>query len=368
MRLTDRILATGVTLADLVHIVKPYDTTDSPEGSSYKANISQVLAYNTQLDPTLSMPITVGGIPAGTTVNDLYGDTFIDLFNDLLFPTVQPAYTIPTISIGGVSNTIAEVGSTISLSLTATGVKNDAGAYTQLQLLRNGNPIFTDTFLIISSATNISDQFGYADPNNPNLTYSINPTTYSEVFTLPAPSNPNTSTTTTYNSRGNYNAGLPKQGNKGSFDVRTPLVRSTNAPQASSTNYNSTTYTYTNIYPYFWGVSSTQPTTSGIAALISSGAANKELSSAAGTITINFNVSSSPKYLWFATFSNYPAKTKWFVDSLNSGSIGGPSNLFQSPVTTSINSPDAGYWSGINFGIYISNYQTTNISMQLRNS
>jgi len=367
MRLTERTLATGVTLADLVHIVKPYDTTDSPEGSSYKANIGQVLAYNTFLDPTLSMPTAVGGIPAGTTVTDLSGDTFIDLFNELLFPTVQPTYTIPTISIGGVSNTIAEVGSTISLSLTATGVKNDAGAYTQLQLLRNGNPIFTDTASIISSATNIPNQFGYADPNNPNLTYTINPTPYSEVFTLPAPSNPNTFTTTTYNSRGNYNAGLPKQGNKGSFDVRIALVRSGDAPQASSTNYNSTTFTYTNIYPYFWGVSSTQPTTSGIAGLISSGAANKELSSAASTIIINFNAS-SPKYLWFATFSNYSAKTKWFVDALNSGSIGGPSNLFQSPVTTSINSPDAGYWSGINFGIYISNYQTEMNSIQLRNS
>lgn len=365
MRLTDRILATGVTLADLVHIVKPYDTTQSPEGSSYKANVSQVLAYNTILDSTLAMPVAVGGIPAGTTVSDISGETFIDLFNELLFPTVQPTYTIPTISIGGVSNTTAEVGSTISLSLTASGVKNDAGPYTQLQLLRNGSPILTVVTLAIASATNIPNQFGYTDPNNPNILYTIIPTTYSEVFTLPAPSNPNTSTTTTYNSRGNYDAGLSKQGNKGSFDVRLPQVRSVNAPQAASTNYNSTTYTYTNIYPYFWGVSSTQPTTSGIAGLIASGAANKELSSASSTIIINFNASS--EYLWFATFSNYSAKTVWYVDALNNGSIGGPSNLFQSPVTTSINSFD-GYWSGINFGIYISNYQTTNSSMQLRNS
>lgn len=365
MRLTDRLLATGVTVDDLVHIVKPYDTTQSPQGSSYKAGISQVLAYNTFLDSTLTMPIAVGGIPAGTTVGDISGDTFISLFNDILFPTVQPTYTIPTISIGGVSNTTAEVGSTISLSLTATGVKNDGGAYTQLQLLRNGNPIFTDTTLTSSSTTNIPNQFGYSDPNNPNLIYSINPTPYSEVFTLPAPSNPSTSTTTIYGSRGDYDAGLSKQDNKGSFDVRTPQVRDVNAPQSASSNYNSSTRTYTNIYPYFWGVSSTQPTSSGIATLISSGAANKVLSSASSTITINFN--SSSEYLWFATFSNYSAKTVWYVDALNNGSIGGSSNLYQSPVTTSINSPD-GYWSGINFGIYISNYQTTNSTMQLKNS
>jgi hypothetical protein len=366
MRLTDRLLATGVTLNDLVHIVKPYDTTDSPEGSSYKANIRQVLSYNTFLEPTLAMPIAVGGIPAGTTVTDLYGDTFIDLFNELLFPTVQPTYTIPTISIGGVSNSIAEVGSTISLSLTATGVKNDAGVFTQLQLLRDNSVIFTSSILSVAPTTNVPNQFGYANPNNPNQIYTIVPTPYLEVFTLPAPLNSNTFTTTVYNSRGSYDAGLPKQGNKGSVDSRLPLVRNVNAPQAGSTSYNSVTYTYTNIYPYFWGVSSTQPTPSGIAALISSGAATKELSSAASTIIINFNAS-SPKYLWFATFSNYPAKTKWFVDALNSGSIGGFTNLFQSPVTTSINSP-SGYWSGINFGIYISNYQTTMNSIQLRNS
>jgi hypothetical protein len=112
-------------------------------------------------------------------------------------------------------------------------------------------------------------------------------------------------------------------------------------------------------------VSSTHPTTSGIAGLIASGNANKVLLSAASTITINFNASS--EYLWFATFSNYTAKTIWYVDALNSGGIGGTSNLYQSPITTSIDSPD-GYWFGINFGVYISNYQTTNSSMQLKNS
>jgi hypothetical protein len=42
MRLTDRILASGVSLTDLIHIVITGDTSQSPEGSSYKASISQV--------------------------------------------------------------------------------------------------------------------------------------------------------------------------------------------------------------------------------------------------------------------------------------------------------------------------------------
>ena len=41
--LTSRTLATGVTLNDLIHIVITGDTSQSPDGSSYKATIGQVL-------------------------------------------------------------------------------------------------------------------------------------------------------------------------------------------------------------------------------------------------------------------------------------------------------------------------------------
>ena len=41
-RLTDRTLATGVTLNDLIHIVITGDTTQSPEGSSFKATVQQL--------------------------------------------------------------------------------------------------------------------------------------------------------------------------------------------------------------------------------------------------------------------------------------------------------------------------------------
>ena len=42
-KLTDRVLATGVTLNDLIHIVIPTDPTDDPAGSSYKATIQQLV-------------------------------------------------------------------------------------------------------------------------------------------------------------------------------------------------------------------------------------------------------------------------------------------------------------------------------------
>ena len=41
-RLTDRQLAAGVNLTDLIHIVDPTDTSQNPAGSSYKATLSQV--------------------------------------------------------------------------------------------------------------------------------------------------------------------------------------------------------------------------------------------------------------------------------------------------------------------------------------
>jgi hypothetical protein len=327
--------------------------------------------YNTLLSPSLAMPYAVGGIPAGTTVTELSGDTFVSLFNDLLFPTVQPTYTIPTISLGGVSNTLAEVGSTISLSLTATGVKNDAGQYTQLRILRDSVAQFTDTTLTSGSTTNIPDQFGYPDPNNPNASYTISPTPYSEVYTLPAPTGLNTSTSTLYKADGDYLSGSTKQDSKGNYDVRSAQVRSSNAPQAASNNFNSTTFTYTNIYPYFWGISSTAPTASGVASLISSGAANKVLASGAGTspfgaVTVPFNTGVLvPQFLWVAIFDNYAAKDWWFVAVDNKGQIGIPDSLFNAPITQSVNSPES-YWSGVNFKIYISAYKTLNDSMNLQ--
>jgi hypothetical protein len=322
--------------------------------------------YNTLLDPSLSMAETIGGLDAGTTVADLSGDTFVSLFNDLLFPTVNPTYTIPTISIGGVSNSTREVGTTLSLSITASATKNDAGDFTQLRVLRDGSALVTDTTMTISSASDVPDQFGYSNPNNPNSGFTLNSSPYSESYTVPSPAGSSTSTSTQYRVDGNYNAGQAKNDNKGNVDTRSPAVRSSNAPQSASNNYLSTQYTYTGIYPYFWGVSTTQPTASDIVNEITGGTANKVLSSAANTITITFGASS--QYLWFAHFTNYTNKTVWYVDALNSGSIGGGTNLFGTPTTNSVNSPD-GYWSGINFEIYISNYQTsTTGSMQLRNS
>lgn len=47
----------------------------------------------------LEMPSAVGGISKGTTVGDLNGKTINQMFDDLLFPTVNPTYVAPSASI-----------------------------------------------------------------------------------------------------------------------------------------------------------------------------------------------------------------------------------------------------------------------------
>ena len=164
--------------------------------------------YNTTLESTLATPATVGGIPVGTTVAQLSGKTFVEFVDELLFPLALPTYTIPAITLTGVSSQIYEVGREFAPSLSVSGSKNDAGTYTQLRILRNGAPIFTGTTLTQTPTTNIADQFGYSDPNNPNYTYKINTDPYSESYVIPLGS-------TVYNGDGNYNSGLSKQNNKG---------------------------------------------------------------------------------------------------------------------------------------------------------
>lgn len=50
-------------------------------------------------DKTLAMPNAVGGIAKGTTLEQLEGKTFNAIFDDLLFPTVNPTFTAPSATI-----------------------------------------------------------------------------------------------------------------------------------------------------------------------------------------------------------------------------------------------------------------------------
>lgn len=99
-------------------------------------------SYESSLDSTVATVEKLGGIAAGTTVAQLTGKSYNEIFDTLIFPTVNPTFTAPTasISLKGYSN-IQEIGATAPTTanftvgfnegaITLAGVKqnNRAGA------------------------------------------------------------------------------------------------------------------------------------------------------------------------------------------------------------------------------------------------
>lgn len=313
--------------------------------------------YNTLLDPSLEMGETVGGLSSTTTVSDLSGKTFVTVFDELLFPTLQPTYTIPTISISNSSQTL-EVGSTYSPTLTVTARKNDSGNFTFLQILRNNVSLDSTTEPTETLISDIPEQYGFEDSNNPNYQFSF---LYNESYVIPSGV---TTSSTNYKSVGSYLSGLSKNTNKGTLDTRPFQVRSINSPQSGDTSFNSATKTITGIFPYYYGISYTEPTIQDVIDSISDGTANKVLSSASGNLTIDYNTTT--EFLWFAHLESYGQKTQWFVSADNKGLMSS-SSLFDTGVSGSVNS-ELGYWSNANFLIYLGNYATTINSITLGNN
>lgn len=72
--------------------------------------------YNSAMDDSLATLNALGGIPAGTTAAKLKEKTLSQVFDDLLFPTIQPTVVDPSASISFKSTTttptIQEVGTT----------------------------------------------------------------------------------------------------------------------------------------------------------------------------------------------------------------------------------------------------------------
>jgi hypothetical protein len=329
-----------------------YNAANTVQGglTSANANITFLLGntspynYNTAISNTVNS-IAVGGAPVQNAAvwKTL---TIVQALDTILFPTLGPTYTIPTIVLTANNTGTFEIGRTINQSLIATGNKNDAGAFTQIRINRNTINLTTNNSPTVTPISNIAAQYGFANPNNQNFSYA---NTYTDSNTI-------VSGTTTWTGLGNYGAGLAKLTNKGTTDTNAFAVLLTTNPQsANNANFTSTNATITGIYPYFWGVSSTQPTAASIAADIQAGTATKVLAVGSGTLTITYNASS--QYVWFAVQTTYAAKTTWFNTALNNGSIGA-GQFILSPVTQAVTSPNA-YWTGVNFRIYISGYATT---------
>jgi len=102
---------------------------------------SSVVVYDpSTLSPTLEMPKDVGGILAGTSVSDLDGDSVTELFNELLFPTVDPSYIEPYNSFTDDTSTPYVVGDNLNIVFTAEFNRGEIAINGVFQDYRAGVP------------------------------------------------------------------------------------------------------------------------------------------------------------------------------------------------------------------------------------
>lgn len=113
--------------------------------TEYESNIA---------DKDLAMPNAVGGIAKGTKISALEGKTYNEMFDDLLFPTVNPTFTAPSASIkwNGYAAT-QEVGATGPVDTNFT-VGYSAGQITlngSKQADRGGAQVTADSFIFLNN-------------------------------------------------------------------------------------------------------------------------------------------------------------------------------------------------------------------------
>lgn len=191
------------------------------DGTSLEVSLGASGEYlSTIADTTLQMPNAVGGIAKGTTVGSLNGKTYNQLFDDLLFPTVNPTFTAPSASIS-----FSNYASTQEVGAAAPTTSNFTTSFNAGAVNLNG--------------VKQSNRAGAHDSANSFIYYGGN----TDNTTLP------TSVTlgdTNYQYHAVYAAGPQPKDNKGN-NYSTPLVAG---------SVNSTAVKVNGTYPWFASTSS----------------------------------------------------------------------------------------------------------------
>ncbi len=254
---------------------------------------------------------TVGGLPAGSAIA---GETLSQILQDILVSYQAPAFS---------SFAITGQGSPVEIGTSITGAKTFTWGTTNSGNV-NANTIEIDNVTASTVLVSGSANDGSESLNIGTITFNGSP----QVFRI-----------------------------KGTNSQSTVFQRD---------------LTIATLYPYFYGKVASGGAAPGAnrpvanQALINSG--TKVVADSTGTVTINFN-SGSDDYIWFAIPSVSASKNTWFVNSLNTGPIGGSvspgGNLFPAFDTVPITTVN---WAGVNYKIYIANYQSAATSnMELRN-
>lgn len=113
---THELLVNGTSYSGGVSAVSIEGTTlkiTMVDGSNKTVDLAEILKYKSALADNIATVNALGGIPAGTTVAKLKNKTFSQLFDELIFPTVNPTFENPIVffSIKSIP-TIQEVGTT----------------------------------------------------------------------------------------------------------------------------------------------------------------------------------------------------------------------------------------------------------------
>lgn len=115
---THELLVNGTSYSGGVTAIAIEGTTlkiTMVDGSSKTVDLAEILKYKSVLADDIATVNALGGIPAGTTVAQLKNKTFSQLFDELIFPTVNPTFEAPTafLSLRSTSTPIIqEVGTT----------------------------------------------------------------------------------------------------------------------------------------------------------------------------------------------------------------------------------------------------------------
>lgn len=114
---TNVVCITATSTSD--HDVDNWDPIGGTVDLSPYAKKSDI-SYTTDLPDSLVVPQTIGGINKGTKVSDLEGSTISQMFDNLLFPEVQPTIQAPSAAIyfknTFSSNGVYEVGTTAPIA------------------------------------------------------------------------------------------------------------------------------------------------------------------------------------------------------------------------------------------------------------
>jgi hypothetical protein len=232
------------------------------------------IIFNSTLDSTVASTEDIGGIPAGTTVGDITGDTFSSLFSNMLFPTVI-AYINgnPNLAMVGFNVSSLEVGAEYSFTAVMsfnTGEINN-GDNTLAGSL-SGNAL---TFELQNP-----DLVTYVNNSVTNNTDSTTTTLYSMVAGV-----------NTWTFSGTNSAGTTSYtDNKGGADI----VASIETAKADTVP-SDVTFSKTGYFPLFYGMSSNDYSTGGTA-LYNNLDLHKNL---IGVQSLNISLSGSSEHIYF---------------------------------------------------------------------